>query len=84
MKDWTHELSREQYEMLIDSILRASTIATAIEDMADNLDPVTLKETVRAMRARILECLVLGGFDEADIDAINKDVLASMYTRPDA
>lgn len=84
MKDWTHNLSREQYELLIDSILRASTIAVVIEEMADDLDAATLKEMVKSLRERISECLVLGDFDEEDVQAIHKDVLASMYTRPDA
>ena len=84
MSDWTHQLSREQYELLIDSILRAGAIAMAIEEMADNLDPAALKEMAQAMRERILESIALGGFDDDDVKAINKDVLASMYTRPDA
>lgn len=84
MTDWKHELSREQYELLIDGILRASTIAVVIEEMADDLEPATLKEMARTMNQRVLECLVLGGFDEDDVASIHQDVIASMRTRPDA
>lgn len=84
MYDWTHNLSRGKYELLIDAILRASTIAAVIEETADNVDPATLKQMAKTMRERILGCLVLGGFEEEDVGNIHKDVLASMYNRPDA
>ncbi|MFJ1308598.1 hypothetical protein [Agrobacterium sp. P15N1-A] len=84
MTEWKHELNREQYELLIDSLLRASTVATVIEEMADSLDPATLKEMAVAMRERVTDCLLLGNFEEDDIKAIHKDVMAAMYTKPDA
>ena len=84
LTDWKHEFSREQYELLIDSILRASIIATEIEESADDLDPPALREMIAALRERVLEALVIGGFDEDDVAEINRSVMASMYTRPDA
>ena len=84
MSEGDHILSREQYELLIDSLLRASTVATVIEESAQAVDPATVKEMAKAMRERVLECLLIGRFAEADIEAIHKDVMASMYTRPDA
>lgn len=84
MTEWKHELNREQYELMIDSILRASTIATVIHEMADDLDPSALREMITALRERALESLAIGGFDEEDVTEIRKSVMASMYTRPDA
>jgi hypothetical protein len=73
-----------RYEFLIDSILRTSTIATVLEETADDLDPATVKEMAKAMRERLVQCLMFGGFDEEDVEAIHKEVLASMHKRPDA
>ncbi|MCB1478338.1 MAG: hypothetical protein R3D43_11845 [Tepidamorphaceae bacterium] len=84
MTDWKHELSREQYEMLIDSILRASTIASVIGEMADRIDPDTLKGMAEAMKQRTFESLAIGGFDEDDVKAIHTKVLASIRPRPNA
>ena len=84
MAGWKHELTREQYELVIDGILRASVIATVIEETAADLDPATLKEMAKTMRERVLECLVLGRFDDDDVKEIHQSVLKSMYTRPDA
>ena len=87
MADWKHELSREQYEMMIDGILRASTIATVIDEtlaLEKTIDREAFREMIQTLRDRITECLVFGAFDDDDVHAIKKQVMASMFTRPDA
>ena len=84
MDEWAHTIGREEYELLIDGLCRATAIAVGIEEMAEKLDTETIKEMARAMQDRIGECIQFGMFDEDDVRSINKAALASMYTRGDA
>lgn len=81
MADWKHELTRDQYELVIDSILRASTIASVIKESAEHIEPAALKEMASVVQRRILECLVIGDFDEGDVREIQERVIESM-SRP--
>lgn len=84
MPHWKHELSRQQYELVIDSIIRASTIASLIEETAGRIESAALRDLAAAIQEHVLQCLVIGHFDEADVAEIQKEVHARMYTRSDA
>ena len=84
MADWKHELSREQYELMIEALLRANAIATFMQESAGHLNASSIEELAKAMGERVLECLALGRFDEEDIMDIHAAVLKDMYRGPDA
>ena len=84
MKEWKHELGRKEYELLVDGLCRASVVANMLEDLAEDLDPPTIKKFAATLKIWLSECLAFGQFDESDIIKISASVTERMFPRLDS